>query len=265
MELMRKSWLKRNRCARCDRMSWKGGRPCGVRAIMANWRGRQERLISSMLKKVAGSPPSVNAGAWMASGREGGDRDCSRTWAKEGATTGVGTVPASSAGGETWASPPRAAGRAGPDQGDEAGRVAPPAGTRGDAPRRAPPPTGITGGAGQRPVSPWGPSFRRPAGGRSSKPAGADPAAGAVSLVVVAGPAKDTGGDAWDAGGAARGAAAAVGGCSQTRLAENRASQTPSVPSGTGADNAREREDSAATCPGKGGLERAGWGSNGKE
>lgn len=52
--------------------------------MMANSRGLQEIFTSSLVKKAAGSPESVRAGAWATRGRDGGWTACRTTCAKEG-------------------------------------------------------------------------------------------------------------------------------------------------------------------------------------
>ncbi|MQM22228.1 hypothetical protein Taro_055278 [Colocasia esculenta] len=53
-------------------------------------------LISSIVKNTAGSPPSVEAGGWMARGRAGGHLDRIRAWTKDAAevesTAGSGST-----------------------------------------------------------------------------------------------------------------------------------------------------------------------------
>lgn len=115
-----------------------------------------------MLKNVAGSPPSVKAGAWTDSGRTGGMRDWRSTWAKEGEAAVVGCDPARTAEGNAREPPPGTVGRARPDHGDLAGREA--GGGIEGAPGRGRPEEGRTGGGaaprvgapGRRPPLPPG-------------------------------------------------------------------------------------------------------------
>lgn len=68
-------------------MSAKGGLPLGVLAMIAKERGWQRTRTSSKEKNAAGSPESVEAGAWTLSGSTGGEKEAMATWEKEGAVT----------------------------------------------------------------------------------------------------------------------------------------------------------------------------------